>query len=156
MGKTKKKFYNPYPFVIRVLNDLGKAQILAPQAHCKIFQDALSKVAITLLPKAKKREYRDGLGLELMELTKARLISIAWTVLVDKNEEELNKMIKADIVSLIEQKTGEEEKIEEVESRQDIDLLDEDSEKTDETELEDISDKEETEEEETEEEEEEE
>jgi|GEM_PF-4395855 len=143
MGKTKKKFYNPYPFVVRVLNDLGKAQILAPQAHCKIFQDALSKVAITLLPKAKKREYRDGLGLELMELTKARLISIAWTVLVKESKESLEKQTKKYIIALIEQKTGEEEKTEEVESRQDIDVLDEEIMEADiETEPEDIFDEE--------------
>lgn len=121
MEERKKKFYNPYPFMIKVLNDKGKPQILAPQAHCKIFKDDLSRIAITLLPKSKQREYRDNLGLELEELTKVKLISIALTVLVEESEEELNKMIKADIIVLIRQKTGEEEQ----NSRQNIDLPDE-------------------------------
>jgi len=124
MEKVKKKFYNPYPFVVRVLNDLGESQILAPQGHCKLFKDDPSKVEIVLLPKSKQREYRDILGLELEELTKARLISVAWTVMVDESKDELEKLTKADIVDLIRQRIGEED-IEEAEIRQDVDVPEE-------------------------------
>ena len=146
MGKAKKKFYNPYPFVIRVVNDLGKTQILAPQAHCKIFKDAPDRMAITLLPKSKQREYRDSLGLELEELTKVRLISIAWTVLVDESEETLEKLTKKQIIALIEQKTGEEEKTEEAVPRQDIEILGKEEADIDDEEMADMEDAEEEEE----------
>jgi len=109
MEKSKTKFYNPYPFIIRVVNDLGKPQILAPQAHCKIRGDDPGGMELDLLPKRKERVYRKELGIELEELTKKRLISLAWTVMLDYSEEELEKETKGAIIRWIKEKVGEEE-----------------------------------------------
>ncbi|GAI04905.1 unnamed protein product [marine sediment metagenome] len=99
MKKSKKKFYNPYPFVIRVTNDLGRIQILAPQGHCKIFKDDPSGLELVLLPKKKERKHKAGLGIDLGELTKKRLISLAWMLIVEEGEEVLETMVKAPITT---------------------------------------------------------
>lgn len=109
--KTKKtsKYYNPYPFLVRVLNDLKKPQLLAPQAHCKIMGGEYDQSPLELIPVDKRGErvYKAGMKIELRRLPREDLISLAWAVLAAESYEELESMSQKDIMGAVREKTGE-------------------------------------------------
>ena len=145
MAEEKKKmmkYYNPYPFLVRVLNDLKEKQVLAPQGHCKVRGGEYDQSPLELLPLDKRtgKKYRRSLGINLRRLQKADLINLAWAVMVAKRDE-LEKMSQKDLIKRIEEKTGEKsqekeaekEPEKEQESSQVEDKKDSEAESTDET-----------------------
>ncbi|GAI04903.1 unnamed protein product, partial [marine sediment metagenome] len=57
---------------------------------------------------------------DLGELTKKRLISLAWMLIVEEGEEVLETMVKADIIKLIKERVGEEDFVGEISEEEDI------------------------------------
>jgi hypothetical protein len=109
--KRVTKYYNPYPFMVRVLNDLKKKQTLAPQAHCKVKGGKYDQSPLELLPLDKRagKKYRKGLEINLRRLQKKDLIDLAWAVMVGKMDE-LEKLSQKDLIKGIEEQTGEKVK----------------------------------------------
>lgn len=109
--KTKKssKFYNPYPFLVRVLNDLEEPQLLAPQAHCKVRGGEYDQSPLGLLPVDKRgeRKYYTGLGMELRRLSEEDLVNVAWAVLVADDRDSLTRLGAKRLIAAIKQKAGE-------------------------------------------------
>lgn len=107
--KKMSKYYNPYPFLARVLNDLEAPQLLAPQAHCKVMGGEYGQSPLELVPVDKRGErvYRTGMKIELRRLLKEDLVNLAWAVLVAESREELESMSQKDLIAAIKAKTGE-------------------------------------------------
>jgi len=99
------KYYNPYPFLVRVLNDLGQPQVLAPQAHGKVQGGKYIQSKLELLPIKGHKVFKTNLGIDLKRLTKEELIAVAWAVLAIEPEiEDTEKMSKKDLSERISKK----------------------------------------------------
>lgn len=108
--EKKVKYYNPYPFPMRLMNDLDKEQLLAPQGHCKVKRNRYdqSKLDLPLWDTAGEKIFRPGLDVELDPLLKTDLVNIAWTVMVG-DKVELDGKTKRELVAAIRGKVGAEE-----------------------------------------------
>ena len=104
--KTDQKYYNPYPFPVRVLNDLGDVFILEPQDYCKILNGRYSQSVLELPPVNEQREFHNDIGVEFEELKKSELIPLAWAVGLEGVDQ---KMTKSGIIKAITEEIGDEE-----------------------------------------------
>ncbi len=111
MAEEKKvKYYNPYPFPVRLKNDLDKDQVLAPQGHCKVKRNRCdqSRLDLLLWDQAGEKIYRPGLDMDLDKLLKTDLVNIAWAVMVG-DRAELEGKSKRELVAAVREKVGMEE-----------------------------------------------
>ncbi len=111
MAEEKKvKYYNPYPFPVRLKNDLDKDQVLAPQGHCKVKRNRYDQSSLEMLlwDQAGEKIYRPGLDVDLDKLLKTDLVSIAWAVMVG-DRVELEGKSKRELVAVVREKVGMEE-----------------------------------------------
>ena len=115
--KKVSKYYNPYPFLVRVLNDLKKPQLLAPQAHCKVKGGKYDQSLLVLVPVDKRGEriYSTGMKIELRRLSKEDLVNLAWAVLVADSREDIELLPVKELIEIIKEKTGEKPSEEEEE-----------------------------------------
>jgi len=98
-----KKYYNPYPFPVRVKNDLDKEQILKPNGgYGKVFGVDYTQSPLKLEeydPFSITNQKRiDNLDFEIRKVLKEDCIKLAWALGID---ESLEDRTKADIVKLI-------------------------------------------------------
>ena len=107
--KKMSKYYNPYPFLVKVLNDLKQPQTLAPQAHCKVKGGEYDQSPLELIPVDKRGEriYKKGLGIELRRLPEEDLVNLAWAVQVSDNREALKAHPIKDLIMAIKVNTGD-------------------------------------------------
>ena len=108
-GVKAKKFYNPYPFPVRIKNDLNEEQTLAPHGgHAKLFNKRNDQSPLNLeVYDDKKRPLQKklpGLDLDLNKVVKADCIKLAWAMCI---EDDCSDLTKKDIVVLIENKVEE-------------------------------------------------
>ncbi len=97
-----QKYYNPYPFAIRILNDLGEPYIMAPQDYSKVLNGRYEQSKLTLLPLKEEREFCNDINIDLdKDCVKADLIPIAWAVGLDGVDQ---SMTKSDMIKAIEEK----------------------------------------------------
>lgn len=103
----KVKYYNPYPFPIRVINDLGKEQVFAPQGHGKVLKNRYtqSKLELPSWKKGAEKVYKTDLDFDLDKMLKSDLIDLAWTLLI-ADKVKLEEMTKREMVKAIEDKVG--------------------------------------------------
>lgn len=108
--EKKVKFYNPYPFPVRMMNDLNKEQTLAPQGHGKVFRNRYdqSKLDLPIRDKGKEKLYKPGLDLDLVRILKSDLVDLAWAVVIG-SKQELEGRSKRQLIEAIREKVGEEE-----------------------------------------------
>lgn len=103
----KSKYYNPYPFPVRVLDDTGNIYVLAPQDKCKIMNGVYTQSALNIVPADKKeRMYKPGMDLNLKKMIKKELLKVAWAVCIDDLTE---RKTVAQIIDTILVKIGEKE-----------------------------------------------
>ncbi len=122
-SKEKKvKFYNPYPFPMRMINDLKKEQVLAPQGHGKVFRNEYdqSKLELVLCDKSKEKTYKPGLDVDLDELLKKDLVDLAWAVKLKSDRQQLEAQTKKQLIKAIREKVGDEELEEEEEPEEEV------------------------------------
>ena len=100
MNKNQK-FYNPYPFMVRILNDLGEPYVMPPQDYSKVLNGRYALSKLVLLPIGGEREFHNELGFKLEDCIKADLIPIAWAVGLDGVDQ---SMIKTKMIDAIEEK----------------------------------------------------
>jgi len=109
MAEKNVKYYNPYPFPIKMINDLGKEQVLAPQGRGKVPKNRYTQSALTLpLWNADEKVFKTGLDLDLDKMLKNDLIDLAWTLMIGKKKI-FEDMTKKQIMQTIREKVGVEE-----------------------------------------------
>jgi len=101
---ASQKFYNPYPFPVRVLNDLGDIYVLAPQDYCKIMNGEYTQSALELLPLKNDRIYKKGLDVDIHSLVKAELLKVAFALCIDEVDD---RTTKPNIIKAIMDAVGE-------------------------------------------------
>ena len=99
-----KKYYNPYPFPVRILNDLGETFTMVPQDYSKVLNGHYGQSKLTLPLQGEEREFRGGIEIDLGSCIKADLIPIAWAVGLDDVDQ---SMTKAKMVDAIKKQIGE-------------------------------------------------
>jgi len=102
-----KKYYNPYLFPIRVVNDLGKEQVLMPQERGKVkladdgktYDQSPLKLCEYKPDLVAAQKKIKGLGnINLRRLTIAQLRTLAWALCIDTDT---SKMKKTDVFTLL-------------------------------------------------------
>lgn len=101
-----QKFYNPYPFTIRILNDLGMPYVMTPQDYSKVLNGRYELSKLTLLKLEDQREFYKGIEMNLNTCKKDELVPIAWAVCLDDVDQ---SMTKSEIIDAIEEKIGEQD-----------------------------------------------
>ncbi len=111
MKKEKKvKYYNPYPFPVRMMNDLNKEQTLAPQGHGKVLKNRYTQSKIELvICDSDEKVYRTGLDIDLDKMLKSDLVDLAWALMIGDKVDDLEGMTKKELVEGIRGKVGSED-----------------------------------------------
>lgn len=104
--KLNQKYYNPYPFPVRILNDLGETFTMVPQDYSKVLNGHYGQSKLTLPPQGEEREFRGCIEINLESCTKSDLVPIAWAVGLDDVDQ---SMMKADMIDKIKNQIGEGE-----------------------------------------------
>ena len=97
------KYYNPYPFAVRVLNDLGEPYVMEPQDYCKILNKKYTQSALSLPQLIAERVYKIGLDIILDDLKKQELVQLAWALCIDGIDD---KETKITLIGIIKEKIG--------------------------------------------------
>ena len=105
----QKKFYNPYSFPVRVVNDRGEEQIFPPQDRGKVKENEQGEYEQSPLElftynaqKLGQQRHVEGFGsLDIAKLTKKELVELAWAVCLNTNFENVKK---ADAIKVIKEK----------------------------------------------------
>lgn len=103
MNKNQK-YYNPYPFMVRILNDLGEPYEMPPQDYSKVLNGRYALSKLILLPTGGEREFHNELDFKLEDCIKADLIPIAWAVGLDGVDQ---SSTKAKMIDMINEKIHE-------------------------------------------------
>jgi len=99
------KYYNPYPFNVRILNDLAEIYVMKPQDYSKVMNKKYTQSVLSLPLITPERVYKIGLDVVLEDLKKDELIRLAWAVCIDGMDE---KSTKAQLIEAIKEKLGED------------------------------------------------
>jgi len=117
----KVKYYNPYPFTVRILNDLAEVYQMPPQDYSKVLNKKYTQSVLSLPELVPERVYRIGLDVVLDDLKKDELVRLAWAVCIDGMDE---KSTRVQLIQAIKDKIGEEyiltrEEVKKVRERED-------------------------------------
>lgn len=98
--ESQRKYYNPYLFPVRVLNDLGEEQILVPLDRGKVKGDEYSGSKLELQsydPDKRGVQIKNFGHVDLKRLLKKDLQNVAWAVCLnaDFSDVVMKKVIEA-------------------------------------------------------------